>query len=47
MSKFNQAKRIAKRVHSMYAKSMKLSEKIDKLYNQGKITKDEYNSLAD
>lgn len=47
MSKFNQAKRIVKKVRKFEAKSKVLAEKVEFLFKSGRITKDEYNSLAD
>lgn len=47
MSKYNKAKRLANRAKRLYDKAISLSNKVSDLHTQGKITKDEYNSLAD
>ena len=47
MSYFNKAKRIDKKIHRLEAKWRILASKIERFYKDGKITKDEYNSLAD
>jgi len=47
MSKFNKAKRIAKRMKKIYARSLKGNDKILKMLDDGEITKAQYNTLCD